>query len=372
MRFRRAAGGGRLTSAAGGSAPRRAPVARATARVRVRRWVRARRCARATTRPSCAFFLESGGPGRCIEGLGTREALWSADVPEDAAAEEAKARRPRRRGDAAFREGRSEQGTAPRSAPARATRRRAGGGRAVIARIQREAKSGRGVGLPPRRHARGDPGDARRGRRARALRACVGRASARSVPDARRRGSSRSARSRRSRPRARRSTLGDPDVRPVRGARRARGARGRAARACRTATKRVLVSPAGPLGYVPFAALSPSVTVAYVPSGTTYGCCSRSAASGARASWRSATRTTQTKVGRRRRSRSRGAARRLARCRRRARRRRRSATGDAARGRGDRGGPARRAREASRAGARSTSPATGSWTRSGPRSRRWR
>ena len=36
-------------------------------------------------------------------------------------------------------------------------------------------------------------------------------------------------------------------------------------------TKRLLVSPEGPLSYVPFAALAPDRDVAYEPSGTTYG-----------------------------------------------------------------------------------------------------
>ena len=36
-------------------------------------------------------------------------------------------------------------------------------------------------------------------------------------------------------------------------------------------TKRLLVSPEGPLSYVPFAALVPDLDVAYEPSGTTYG-----------------------------------------------------------------------------------------------------
>src|SRR5439155_16106079 len=35
--------------------------------------------------------------------------------------------------------------------------------------------------------------------------------------------------------------------------------------------KRLLISPEGPLSYVPFAALAPDRTVAYVQSGTTYG-----------------------------------------------------------------------------------------------------
>ncbi|MCC7136960.1 MAG: tetratricopeptide repeat protein [Planctomycetes bacterium] len=217
-----------------------------------------------------SYFVESGRTGALLEGLSARDVLWSAAVPEFLRAEESKARASETRAVAALRkalDGGDLAATKARRAELEAAQVEVA---AVVSRIQREAKAGAALVYPEAAtldeiRATLDAGDvlvlyALFEKEAAAL--VVEREGARIVTlgprapiDAAADAAAEALSDDASDPAAALRALADLVVKPL---------------ALRDGTKRVLVSPAGALSYVPFAALMPDRTVAYLPSGTTY------------------------------------------------------------------------------------------------------
>ena len=215
-----------------------------------------------------SFFLESGRAGALLEGLKARQTLWAAAVSPKLRAEEAKVRAAEANATkalrAAMRAGNRAEIRA-RRAEVEAAQEKVSG---VIARIQRDAKAGASLIFPQAAtldEIRGTlaAGDALVLYGVFEIEACalvVTKAEARIVS------LGKSARieeavkalhldSEKSDPAAALAALSKLVLEPL---------------ALPKATTRLLVSPAGALASVPFAALAPTRTISYVPSGTTY------------------------------------------------------------------------------------------------------
>ena len=233
--------------------------------------VGARAAAATNEVPELCRFLEIGRGGTLLEAIAAREALWSAAVPAALRADEAEARSREARAAGALRRALDTGDLA--ATRARRTELDAARGRVaeVVARIQREAKAAAAIVYPEAAtldelRATLDAGDVLvlygLFEEADAAALVVERDGARIVTlgprapiDAAAEAAAEALADGESDPAAAITTLADLVGKPL---------------ALREGTKRVLVSPAGALSYVPFAALLPNRTVAYVPSGTTY------------------------------------------------------------------------------------------------------
>jgi len=214
------------------------------------------------------YFLESGRAGALLESLRARQTLWATAVPQALRIEEASARRAEAAAMLAVRRA-MDAGDLVTTRAARAgldaAREKVA---AVVSRIQRDAKAGAQLVLPEPAtldeiRSTLDAGDvlveyAVLERESHAL--VVTRESARIVAL----GATTTLREA-----AKRLSADDVDSDSLPSL-AALAERIIAPLALPETTRRLLVSPDGALTYVPFAALLPRLTVAYVPSGTTY------------------------------------------------------------------------------------------------------
>ena len=221
--------------------------------------------------PEAAFFLESGRAGTLLESLGSRDMLRAALVPEELRVADVLARAREARALAAYtkaQDGGDRAATRARDEDLQAARAKVA---EAVERIQRDAKRAARVIYPeaaPVAYLRGflaagealvlyglaskdDPahalvlttGEARivaLGKSSEVAAACEALDASDNAAD----------------PAAALGRLRDLLVKPL---------------GLSKETRRLLVSPEGPLSYVPFSALVPDLDVVYEPSGTTYG-----------------------------------------------------------------------------------------------------
>ena len=215
-----------------------------------------------------AFFLETGRAGALMEGLRTREALWSAVVPEELRAEEARARVAEAAATRALRralDAGSRVEAQARRSEVEAARDQVS---TAIARIQRRAKEGAALVYPEVATLDEVQATLRKGDvlvlygllKEEVIALVETSADARIVTLGSRLPIERAA--------SALSRLNESEITTDDLAMFARLLI--APLGLPPTTRRVLVSPVGVLNYVPFAAIVSDATVTYVPSGTTY------------------------------------------------------------------------------------------------------